>query len=93
MHNMPQTQPGTLTAQEAFDLAAFINSHPRPDTPHAQFMDAVPFAADRGGLPRMTEQQAIGETVAPIILELRGIKPPWLEGEQEHVPEKDGGEH
>lgn len=33
MHNMPQTQPGMLTAQEAFDLAAFINSHPRPDSP------------------------------------------------------------
>ncbi|MBM5812878.1 MAG: c-type cytochrome [Gammaproteobacteria bacterium] len=33
MHNMPQTAPGTLTPQEAFDLAAFINSHPRPDSP------------------------------------------------------------
>lgn len=33
MHNMPQTNPGTLTAQEAFDLAAYINSHPRPDSP------------------------------------------------------------
>ena len=33
MHNMPQTAPGTLTAQEAFDLAAYINSHPRPDSP------------------------------------------------------------
>jgi thiosulfate dehydrogenase len=32
-HNMPQTAPGTLTPQEAFDLAAFINSHPRPDSP------------------------------------------------------------
>ena len=32
-HNMPQTAPGTLTAQEAFDLSAFINSHPRPDSP------------------------------------------------------------
>lgn len=30
-HNMPQTKPGSLTAQEAFDLSAFINSHPRPD--------------------------------------------------------------
>lgn len=30
---MPQTQPGTLTAQESYDLAAFINSHPRPDSP------------------------------------------------------------
>lgn len=28
---MPQTAPGTLTAQQAFDLAAYINSRPRPD--------------------------------------------------------------
>ena len=32
-HNMPQTAPGTLQPQEAFDLAAFVNSHPRPDSP------------------------------------------------------------
>lgn len=32
-HNMPQNNPGTLTEQQAFDLAAFINSHPRPDSP------------------------------------------------------------
>lgn len=32
-HNMPQTNPGSLTPQEAFDVAAFINSHPRPDSP------------------------------------------------------------
>lgn len=32
-HNMPQTAPGTLTHQEAFDLAAYINSKPRPDSP------------------------------------------------------------
>lgn len=32
-HNMPQTAPGTLTSQEAFDLSAYINSHPRPDSP------------------------------------------------------------
>lgn len=30
---MPQTAPGTLSEQEAFDLAAFVNSHPRPDSP------------------------------------------------------------
>jgi thiosulfate dehydrogenase len=30
---MPQTAPGSLTVQEAFDLSAFINSHPRPDSP------------------------------------------------------------
>jgi thiosulfate dehydrogenase len=33
MHNMPQTAPGSLTPQEAFDLSAFINSHPRTDSP------------------------------------------------------------
>lgn len=32
-HNMPLGQGGTLSAQEAFDLAAYINSHPRPDSP------------------------------------------------------------
>jgi thiosulfate dehydrogenase len=32
-HNMPQTAPGTLTAQEAYDVAAFINAQPRPDSP------------------------------------------------------------
>lgn len=30
---MPQTAPGSLTAQEAYDLSAFINSKPRPDSP------------------------------------------------------------
>lgn len=33
VHNMPQTAPGSLTEQNAFDLAAYINSHPRPDAP------------------------------------------------------------
>jgi thiosulfate dehydrogenase len=32
-HNMPLGQGGTLTWQEAFDVAAFVNSHPRPDSP------------------------------------------------------------
>lgn len=32
-HNMPQTAPGSLTTQQAFDVAAFINSHERPDSP------------------------------------------------------------
>ena len=33
VHNMPQTAPGSLTEQNAFDLAAYIDSHPRPDAP------------------------------------------------------------
>jgi thiosulfate dehydrogenase len=32
-HNMPQSKPGTLTEQQAFDASAYVNSHPRPDSP------------------------------------------------------------
>ncbi|HUP87928.1 MAG TPA: c-type cytochrome [Longimicrobiales bacterium] len=32
-HFMPQNKRGSLTDQQAFDVAAFINSHPRPDSP------------------------------------------------------------
>ncbi len=35
-HNMPQTAPGSLRPQDAFDLAAYINSHPRPDSPEKE---------------------------------------------------------
>jgi thiosulfate dehydrogenase len=31
--NMPFDRPGTLTDQQAYDVSAFILSHPRPDTP------------------------------------------------------------
>jgi thiosulfate dehydrogenase len=30
-HVMPQDRPGTLTDQQAYDVAAYVNSHPRPD--------------------------------------------------------------
>jgi thiosulfate dehydrogenase len=30
-HMMPFDQPGTLTDQDAFDVAAYVNSRPRPD--------------------------------------------------------------
>lgn len=32
-YNMPLTEPGSLSEQEAFDLATFINRQPRPDYP------------------------------------------------------------
>ena len=32
-HNMPLGRPKTLTHQQAFDVAAYVNSHPRPDSP------------------------------------------------------------
>jgi thiosulfate dehydrogenase len=31
--NMPLGQPNTLTDQEAWDVAAFVNSQPRPGDP------------------------------------------------------------
>ena len=34
---MPQTAPGTLTAQQAYDLAAYITSQPRPDFARKEF--------------------------------------------------------
>lgn len=30
-HNMPYDLPGTLTDQQAYDVAAYVNSHTRPD--------------------------------------------------------------
>jgi thiosulfate dehydrogenase len=30
-YNMPLDRPGSLTDQEAFDLAAYVNGHSRPD--------------------------------------------------------------
>jgi thiosulfate dehydrogenase len=30
-YNMPMDQPGTLTDQQSFDVAAYMNSRPRPD--------------------------------------------------------------
>jgi thiosulfate dehydrogenase len=32
-YNMPFDRPGTLTDQQAFDIAAYVTSMPRPDFP------------------------------------------------------------
>lgn len=32
-HNMPLQAPKSLTIQQAYDVAAYINAHPRPDSP------------------------------------------------------------
>lgn len=32
-YNMPFDEPGILTDQEAYDVAAFVDAHPRPDLP------------------------------------------------------------
>ena len=36
-HNMPFDKPGTLTDQQAFDVAAFVDAQPRPDSPGKEF--------------------------------------------------------
>ena len=35
-HFMPQNKPGSLTDQQAFDVAAYVNSHARPDSPEKE---------------------------------------------------------
>ena len=45
-HNMPFGNGKSLTHQEAFDVAAFVDSHPRPDSPGKQ--DDWPL----GGVPK-----------------------------------------
>ena len=49
--NMPFDQPGTLSDQQALDVAVYVNAHPRPDYPAKQFDwpngDAPPDAAYR----------------------------------------------
>jgi thiosulfate dehydrogenase len=32
-HNMPLDRPGTLTDQQAYDVAVYVNAYPRPDLP------------------------------------------------------------
>ena len=32
-HFMPLSNPGSLTDQQAYDVSAYINAHPRPDSP------------------------------------------------------------
>ncbi|MEO8563759.1 MAG: c-type cytochrome [bacterium] len=35
-HFMPQNKPGSLTDQQAYDVAAYIDSKPRPDSPQKE---------------------------------------------------------
>ncbi len=72
--NMPQVNPGSLSEQEAWDLAAYINGQPRPDSPAKEFdwpvggnPKDVPYDLRSGHkayrpptlLPRSTPQRAI----------------------------------
>jgi len=58
-HNMPQNKPGSLSAQDAFDVAAFIRSnHTRPSIKDTRFIEQCAFELI---LPRMPERLFDGE--------------------------------
>lgn len=72
-HNMPFNAPGSLTDQQAWDVAAYINRKPRPDMPGKELDwpsgDApadVPYATsgrtasdERVVLPRLQPERAL----------------------------------
>jgi thiosulfate dehydrogenase len=71
--NMPYDRPGTLTDQQAFDVAAYINSHARPDLagksldwPAGNAPADVPYAT-RGHVPA---------SVVPVIARSGSTVPP-----------------
>jgi thiosulfate dehydrogenase len=55
-HFMPQTNPGSLTDQQAFDVAAYVNAKPRPDSPGKE--DDWPL----GGAPADVPYDVTGHT-------------------------------
>ncbi len=44
-YNMPQNAPGTLSVQEAYDISAFVLSHPRPKFKGSALMSSPPLPA------------------------------------------------
>lgn len=51
-HNMPLTAPGSLTDQAAWDVAAYINGHARPDMPGKEA--DWPYGGAPDGMPYAT---------------------------------------
>ncbi|MEP6835005.1 MAG: c-type cytochrome [Gemmatimonas sp.] len=76
-HNMPYGQAGTLTTAEAFDVAAYINSQPRPDHPAKE--DDWPAGGAPVDLPYSTKggHTAVNPpTLLPRRLPARTLVPP-----------------
>ena len=61
--NMPQDQPGTLTNQQAWDVAAYIDGKPRPQDP--RFTGSV---SETRKKYHDTDQSAYGMTVDRVLL-------------------------
>jgi len=68
-----------------------------PETPPELRLQAFKIAADRAGLPVLTEQHAMVESLAPIIVRTEGLKPPWLQdgeaGQAAEAQDSDNGRH
>ena len=61
--NMPQDHPGTLTNQQAWDVAAYIDGKPRPQDP--RFTGSL---AETRTRYHDTQQSAYGKTVDGVLL-------------------------
>ncbi|MEO7456859.1 MAG: c-type cytochrome [Gemmatimonadaceae bacterium] len=80
-HNMPFDKPGTLTDQQAFDLAAFVDAHPRPDSPGKEL------DWPKGGAPSDVPYATAGHRPTVLI----PVLPRRVEGAIVPVPAPAGG--
>ncbi len=64
-HNMPLGRGKTLTKQQAFDVAAYINSRPRPDSPGKQ--DDWPFGGAPKDVPYNTKSGHLAYRAPPLL--------------------------
>jgi thiosulfate dehydrogenase len=60
-HNMPFDKPGTLTDSQAYDIAAYVNSHARPDSPGKEF------DWPKGGAPADVPYATNGRTPTSVV--------------------------
>lgn len=64
-HNMPQDSAGTLTPQQAFDVAAFITLQPRPDLPGKE--NDFPLGGAPADVPYVTAGHAASNPPARLL--------------------------
>ncbi len=75
-HNMPQTAPGSLTDQQAWDVAAYIDAQARPDMPGKEL--DWPFGGAPAGTPYATagRDTVVSPPLLPRIDPDRALVPP-----------------
>ena len=86
-HNMPYGQPGTLSTQDAFDVAAYINSQPRPDLPSKE--NDWPAGGAPADLPYTTSSGHLAVNPPPLLprrVPARTLVPPPPKAAQPKAP-------